>query len=71
MQEVNSSKNVRFRYEMIGETQAEMELLEVVAFIYPFSLKAGSSIPCAARILFSFTAALNFSQKYTAVHYQL
>ena len=31
---VNSSKNDRFRYEMIAETQPEMELLEVVAFIY-------------------------------------
>ena len=36
---VNSSKNGRFRYEMIGETQPEMELLEVVAFIYPLFAK--------------------------------
>ena len=47
---VNSSRNDRFRYEMIGETQPEMELLEEVAVIYPFSLKVGSSIPSAARI---------------------
>ena len=39
---VNSSKNGRFRYEMIGETQPEIELLEVVSCIYPFSLQAGS-----------------------------
>ena len=31
---VNSSKNGRFRYEMIGETESEMELLEVVTVIY-------------------------------------
>ena len=35
---------------MIGETQLEMELLEVVAFIYPFLIKAGSSISSATRI---------------------
>ena len=35
---------------MIGETQPEMELLEAVAFIYSFLLKAGSLIPHAARI---------------------
>ena len=34
--EINSIENSRFRYAMIGETQPEMELLEVVAFIYPF-----------------------------------
>ena len=28
---------------MIGETQLEMESLKVVAFIYPFSVKTGSS----------------------------
>ena len=47
---VNSSKYDRLRYEMIGETQPEMELLEVVAFIYPSSLKVYSSIPSATRI---------------------
>ena len=47
---VNSSKNGRFRYEVIGETQPEMELLWVVAFIYPFFAKSWSSIPYAARI---------------------
>ena len=31
------------RYEMIGEAQPEMKLLEVVVFIYPFFLKVGSS----------------------------
>ena len=44
------SKNDRSRYEMIGETQTEMELFEVVTFIYPLSLKAGSSIPSATGI---------------------
>ena len=47
---VNSSKNGRFRYEMIAETQSEVELLEAVSFIYPFSLKAGSLITSATRI---------------------
>ena len=32
---VNSSKHGGFRYEMIGETRLEMELLEVVAFYQP------------------------------------
>ena len=45
----NSSKNGRFWYEIIGKTQPEMEVLDKVAFIYPFLLKAGSSIPSAAR----------------------
>ena len=35
---------------MIGETQPEMELLEVEASIYPFSLKVESSIQSATRI---------------------
>ena len=47
---VNSSKNGGFRYEMLSETQPEKELLEVVTFIYPFSLKAASSIPPVTRI---------------------
>ena len=55
---MNGSKNGGFRYEMIDETQPEMELLEVVAFIYPFSRKAGSSIPSTARIRFFNTASL-------------
>ena len=37
---VNSSKIGRFKYEMIGETQPEMELLKVVAVIYPFVAKS-------------------------------
>ena len=41
---VNNSKNGRFKYKMIGETQPEIELLEVAAFTYPFPLKARSSI---------------------------
>ena len=45
-----SSKNSRFRHEMMGETQQEIELLKVVAFSYSFSLKAGSSIPSATKI---------------------
>ena len=36
---VNSSKNGRFRYELIGEAQPEMELKW--KFIYPFWLKHG------------------------------
>ena len=36
---VTSCKYDRVRYEMIGEAQPEMELLEVVAFVYPFFLK--------------------------------
>ena len=44
---VNSSKSGRLRYELIGETQPEMELREVVAYIHPFLPKAGSSIPTA------------------------
>ena len=64
---VSSSKYGRFRHEMIGETQPEMESLEVVAVIHHFSLKAGSSIPSAAKIYFStqhrciLRAGLNFS----------
>ena len=50
VKKVNSSKNDRFRYKMIGEARREMELLEEVAFIYRFSLKADSSIPFAVRI---------------------
>ena len=33
---MNSIKNGRYRYELVGETQIEIERLEVVAFIYPF-----------------------------------
>ena len=47
---VNSSKNGKFKYKMIGKTRPEIELLEVITLIYPFSLKAGSSIPSATRI---------------------
>ena len=47
---VNSNRNVTFGYEMIGETQPEMGLLEEVAVIYPFSLKTGCSTPSADRI---------------------
>ena len=46
---VTSNKNGRFRYELIGETQPEMKLLERVACIYPFLQKAGSSIPYATK----------------------
>ena len=37
-------------YEMIGETQPEIEFLEVAALIFPFLLKAWSSILSATRI---------------------
>ena len=46
---VNSSKSGRFRPALIEETQPEMELLEVSAFIYTLSPKARSSIPSAAK----------------------
>ena len=42
---VNGRKNDILGYEMIGEKQAEMKLLEVVTFIYPFLLKARSLNP--------------------------
>ena len=49
---------------MIGEMQLEMELLEMVAFIYHFLLKAGSSIPRKPEINPSIqqndTASLDF-----------
>jgi len=45
---------------MVGETQSEIELLDVVAFFYTFSLKEGSSIPSATRIQFLNTASLIF-----------
>ena len=34
---VNNSKNGRFSYEMISETQPEIEFLEAVTFIYPLA----------------------------------
>ena len=57
---VNRSRNGRFRYEMRGEIQPEMELLAVVTYHYPFSLKAGSSIPSPTRIQFFNTVSLDF-----------
>ena len=57
---VISSKNGRYWYEMIGKTQPEMELLEVVAFFYPFPLIADSSEPSVTRIKFFNTASLDF-----------
>ena len=39
---VSSCKSDKYKNEMIGETQPELELLEVVTFIYPFSLNAGT-----------------------------
>ena len=56
---VNSSENSRFRYEMVSETQPEMELLEKVTLFYPFSLETGSSIPSATRIEFFNSASLD------------
>jgi len=44
---------------MIGETQPEMEFLEV-AVVYSFSLKAGCSVPSATRISFFSTASLAY-----------
>ena len=60
---VNSCKNGSYRYELMGETKPEMELLEVVAVICPFSLKAVSTMPSATRILCSFTASLDLMRK--------
>ena len=40
---------VDFGRELIGKMQPELELLEVVAFINPFSPKAGNSIPSATK----------------------
>ena len=40
VKKVNSSKNDRFRYEIIGKTQPGMELFEVVVSIYPFLAKS-------------------------------
>ena len=57
---MHCSKNGTLRHEMIGETQPEMELLEVVTVIYNFSVKAGSSIPFVC-------AVLKFSLKNPAV----
>ena len=45
---------------MIGNTQPEMELLEVVTFIYLFLLKAGSPTPSSTRIEFFNAASLDF-----------
>ena len=47
---VDSSKIGRFRYEMIGETQPEMELYKIVAFI----------CPSVTKIYFFNTALLDF-----------
>ena len=45
---VNNSKSGRFSYELIGETQPEMVVLESVAFIYALP-KASSSILSATE----------------------
>ena len=34
--EANSCKNDRFKYEMIGATQPDMEVLEVVAVVFHY-----------------------------------
>ena len=39
---VNSSKNGIFTYEMIDDTQPEIELIEVLTLNYLFLLKGGS-----------------------------
>jgi len=57
---VSSSKIGRYRYEMIGETQPEIELIEVASYIYPFSLKSGSSLLTVTRMWFFNTALLDF-----------
>ena len=41
-----------------------MEFLEVVTFIYPFSLKAGSSVPSTTRIYLFNTASLDIMCSY-------
>jgi len=46
----NRSKNGRFRYELLRESNLKWNcLLGVVAFIYPFLPKAGRSIPPAIK----------------------
>jgi len=49
----------------MGETQPDMERLEVVTFIYPFSLEAVSWILSAARIKFFTRASLDFMWSFT------
>ena len=39
-----------FSYELIGETQQDIKLQEIVAFICLFSTKVGCSIPFASKI---------------------
>ena len=47
---------------MVGETQPEMELLEIVTFIYPLSLKAGRVVSSATKC-----AVLSFSLKTAGI----
>ena len=56
---------------MICEAPPEMEMLEVVTFIYPFLLKPVSSMQSATRIYFFNTASLDFmcSSKFFFKHW--
>ena len=61
---MNSSKNGRFRNELIGEAKYSIELLEVVVFIYHYSPKVGSFIQSATKRTqhrWILCAVLNFS----------
>ena len=49
---------------MIGETQPERQLLEVVAFVYPFLPEAVSLVPSATRTEFFNAESLDFICSY-------
>ena len=49
--EVNSSKNGSFRYEMIGETQSDMEVLEAVTIIYPSAKSRELDAICSRHLI--------------------
>ena len=48
--EVNSNKNSKLEFKLFGEAQLKMKLQRIVAFIYLFLSKAGSSIPSETKI---------------------
>jgi len=48
---VNNSKNGKFKYEMIGTTQPEVELIEVVAVIYSLFTKSRKFNPICNQSL--------------------
>ena len=55
---VKSSKNDRFMYEMIGETQPEIELLVEAAFIYSLFAKRRQFNPnCSQNLILQHSIA--------------